>query len=229
MNLLAVLLQFYYSFVALRNMYVEFVLTLIVFLLGYIGFYFRPLWKFLFFINKKMDKFADELLSVDNNVNVNNSSDFDLKKNRIKQFLRTGNTRKAFGKNLLEKDVDGLNKEDVDKYYTLCETYLAKEMSDSLGKTIIGFYAEIVGGKIIGLKEVDGLRCDLEKDPFTNAALRKFTCNLYFSFGEYLAPFTVGAITMKHYLNNGENVAVDYCERKDVEEKIVDIEKNECK
>ena len=40
---------------------------------------------------------------------------------------------------------------------------------------------------------------DLECDSFLNTALQRFTCDLYHSFGAFLAPISVGKITGKHY------------------------------
>ena len=49
---------------------------------------------------------------------------------------------------------------------------------------------------------------DLENDPFLNSALQRFTCELYYRFGSFLAPLSVGLITSRHYSSernkNGE-------------------------
>ena len=48
----------------------------------------------------------------------------------------------------------------------------------------------------------------LENYPFLNSALQRFTCELYYRFGSFLAPLSVGIITSRHYLfdhnKNGE-------------------------
>ena len=51
---------------------------------------------------------------------------------------------------------------------------------------------------------------DLESDPFLNSALQRFTCELYYRFGSFLAPLSTGLITSRHYLsernkNGGDN------------------------
>ena len=50
---------------------------------------------------------------------------------------------------------------------------------------------------------------DLENDPFLNSALQRFTLELYYRFGLFLAPLSVGLITSRHYLSernkNGEH------------------------
>ena len=46
----------------------------------------------------------------------------------------------------------------------------------------------------------DALREDLESDPFLNSALQRFTYELYYRFGSFLAPLSIGLITSRHYL-----------------------------
>ena len=57
----------------------------------------------------------------------------------------------------------------------------------------------------------DALSEDLENDPFLNSALQRFTCELYYRFGSFLAPLSVGIITSRHYLSecnkNGERTS----------------------
>ena len=52
---------------------------------------------------------------------------------------------------------------------------------------------------------------DLENDPFLNSALQRFTCELYYRFGSFLAPLSIGIITSRHYLSehnkNGERTS----------------------
>ena len=59
----------------------------------------------------------------------------------------------------------------------------------------------------------DALSEDLENDPFLNSALQRFTCELYYRFGSFLAPKSVGIITSRHYLSernkNGERTSGD--------------------
>ena len=43
---------------------------------------------------------------------------------------------------------------------------------------------------------------DLECDPFLNTAVQRLTCDLYYRFGAFLAPVSVGIITGEHYTKN---------------------------
>ena len=51
----------------------------------------------------------------------------------------------------------------------------------------------------------DALSEHLENDPFLNSALQRFTCELYYRFGSFLAPLSAGLITNKHYISEHSN------------------------
>ena len=57
----------------------------------------------------------------------------------------------------------------------------------------------------LGITNQDALSEDLENDPFLNSALQRLTCELYYRFGSFLAPLSVGIITGRHYLLSGHN------------------------
>ena len=93
---------------------------------------------------------------------------------------------------------------------TLFNNYEAKlsgQMVKSLGKSIINMYS--VGAcSALGIRNQDVLSEDLENDRFLNSALQRFTCELYYRFGSFLAPLGIGIIMSRHYLSehnkNGE-------------------------
>ena len=64
---------------------------------------------------------------------------------------------------------------------------------------------------VLGITNQDALSEDLENDPFLNSALQRFTCELYYRFGSFLAPLSVGIIMSRHYLcehnKNGEQTS----------------------
>ena len=80
-------------------------------------------------------------------------------------------------------------------------------MVKSLGKSIINMYS-MGACSALGIRNQEALSEDLENDPFLNSALQRFTCELYYRFGSFLAPLSVGIITSRHYLSernkNGE-------------------------
>ena len=58
---------------------------------------------------------------------------------------------------------------------------------------------------VLGISNQDGLSEDLENDPFLNSALKRFTCELYYRFGSFLAPLSIGIIKSRHYLLSEHN------------------------
>ena len=92
----------------------------------------------------------------------------------------------------------------MDKLFSNYKAKLSGQMVKSLGKSIIniismGAYAAL------GISNQDALSEDLENDPFLNSALQRFNCELYYRFGSFLAPFSVGLITSRHYLSEHSN------------------------
>ena len=64
---------------------------------------------------------------------------------------------------------------------------------------------------VLGISNQDALSEDLDNDPFLNSALQRFTCELYYRFGSFLAPLSIGITTSRHYLSernkNGEGTS----------------------
>ena len=77
-------------------------------------------------------------------------------------------------------------------------------MVKSLGKSIINMYS-MGPCSALGITNQDALSEDLENNPFLNSALQRFTCELYYRFGLFLAPLSVGIITSRHYLLSEHN------------------------
>ena len=78
------------------------------------------------------------------------------------------------------------------------ESVLSAQMTTSSGKSVINLYSNIACSAL-GVGNQQDLSNDLEDDPFLNTALQRFTCDLYYHFGAFLAPISVGIITGKHY------------------------------
>ena len=103
------------------------------------------------------------------------------------------------GKAYTEEQVNKLSAEEVDKLFSNYEAKLSGQMVEFLGKSIIRMYS--VGAcAVLGMSNQDALSEDLETDPFLNSALQRFTCELYYRFGSFLAPLSIGIITSRHYL-----------------------------
>ena len=53
---------------------------------------------------------------------------------------------------------------------------------------------------ILGMTNQDAMSEDMESDPFLNSTLHRFTCELYYRSGSFLAPLSIGLITSMNYL-----------------------------
>ena len=92
----------------------------------------------------------------------------------------------------------------MEKLFNNYEAKLSGQMVKSLGKSIINMYS-MGACSALGITNQDALSEDLENDPFLNSALQRFTCELYYRFGSFLAPLSVGIITSRRYLLSEHN------------------------
>ena len=131
----------------------------------------------------------------------------DSKLQKLLECILTGNSKLYLGKVYTEDQLAKLNEEEVEKLFNNYEAKLSGQMVKSLGKSIINMY--LIGAcSALGITNQEALSEDLENDPFLNSALQRFTCELYYRFGSFLTPLSVGIITSRHYLSehnkNGE-------------------------
>ena len=131
----------------------------------------------------------------------------DSKRQNLFECILTRNSKLYLGKVYTEEKIKELNEEEVEKLFNNYEAKLSGQMVKSLGRSIINMYS--VGAcAALGISDQNALSEDLENDPFLNSALQRFTCELYYRFGSFLAPLSVGLITSRHYLSernkNGE-------------------------
>ena len=128
----------------------------------------------------------------------------DTKCQKLLECVLTGNSKLYLGKVYTEEKIKELNEEEVEKLFNNYEAKLSGQMVKSLGRSIINMYS--VGAcSALGITNQDALSEDLENDPFLNSALQRFTCELYYRFGSFLAPLSVGIITSRHYLLSEHN------------------------
>ena len=78
------------------------------------------------------------------------------------------------------------------------ESVLSARMIKPFGESVINLYSN-VASSVLGVGNQQDLSNDLECDPFLNTAMQRFTCDLSFRFGAFLAPVSVGIIAGKHY------------------------------
>ena len=128
----------------------------------------------------------------------------DTKHQKLLECILTGNSKLYLGKVYTEDQLTKLSKEEVEKLFNNYEAKLSGQMVKSLGRSIINMYS--VGAcSVLGITNQAALSEDLENDPFLNSALQRFTCELYYRFGSFLAPLSVGIIISRHYLLSEHN------------------------
>ena len=128
------------------------------------------------------------------------TSQLDTKCQKLLECILTGNSKVYLGKVYTEEQLKKLSEEEVEKLFNNYEAKLSGQMVKSLGKSIINMYS-MGACAALGISDQNALSEDLENDPFLNSALQRFTCELYYRFGSFLAPLSVGLITSRHYLS----------------------------
>ena len=123
----------------------------------------------------------------------------DTKCQKLLKCVLTRNSKLYLGKVYTEEQLKKLSEDEVDKLFNNYEAKLSGQMVKSLGKSIINMYS-MGAWAVLGINNQDALSEDLENDLFLNSALQRFTCELYYRFGSFLAPFSVGIIMSRHYL-----------------------------
>ena len=131
----------------------------------------------------------------------------DTKRQKLLECILTGNSKLYLGKVYTEDQLAKLSEEEVEKLFNNYEAKLSGQMVKSLGHSIINMYS-MGACAALGISNQEALSEDLDNNPFRNSALQRFTCELYYRFGSFLAPLSVGIITSRHYLSecnkNGE-------------------------
>ena len=134
----------------------------------------------------------------------------DTKRQKLLECVLTGNSKLYLGKVYTEEQLTKLSKEEMKKLFNNYEAKLSGQMVKSLDKSIINMYS-MGACSALGMTNQDALSEDLENDPFLNSALQRFTCELCYRFGSFLAPLSVGIIVSRHYLSernkNGEQTS----------------------
>ena len=134
----------------------------------------------------------------------------DTERQKLLECVLTGNSKLYLGKVYTEEKIKELSEEEVEKLFNNYEAKLSGQMVKSLGKSIINMYS-MGACSALGIRNQEALSKDLENDPFLNSALQRFTCELYYRFGSFLVPLSVGINTSRHYLSehnkNGERTS----------------------
>ena len=120
----------------------------------------------------------------------------EVKQQKLIECVLTRNSKQYLRKAYTKEQINKLSAEEVDKLFSNYEAKLLGQIVKSLGKSIIKMYS--VGAyAVLGMTNQDVLSEYLESDPFLSSALQRFTCELFYRFGSFLAPISVGIITSR--------------------------------
>ena len=123
----------------------------------------------------------------------------DTKHQKLLECILTGNSKLYLGKAYTEDQLTKLNDEEVENLFNNYKAKLSGQMVKSLGHSVINMYS-MGACAVLGISNQNALSEDLENDPLLNSALQRATCELYYRFGSFLAPLSIGIITSRHYL-----------------------------
>ena len=133
----------------------------------------------------------------DTKINEEEDNDIIEKRHRLITCVLSGNSKQYLEKEYAEQQINEMDGNNINLLSNRYESVLSAQMTKSLGKSVINLYSN-VACSVLGVGNHQDLSNDLECDPFLNTAMQRFTCDLYYRFGAFLAPVSVGIITGKH-------------------------------
>ena len=133
----------------------------------------------------------------DTKMNEVEENDVRDKRERLVACVLSDNSKTYY----TEQQVNEMDCNNITTLLNRYESVLSAQMTKSLGKSVINLYSNIACS-VLGIGNWQDLSDDLECDPFLNAAMQRFTCDLYYCFGALLASISFSIITGKHYAKN---------------------------
>ena len=134
-------------------------------------------------------------------INEVEENDVRDKRERLVACTLSGNSQQYLGKEYTEQQINEMDRYNINILSKRYESVLSAQMTKSLGKSVINLYPN-VACSVLGIGNQQDLSDDLECATFLKTVMQRFTCNLYYRFGAFLAPASVGIITGKHYAKN---------------------------
>ena len=134
-------------------------------------------------------------------INEMDESDIRDKRERLVACVLSGQSKTYLGKEYTVQQINEMDSYNINTLSNRYESVLSAQITKSLGKSVINLYSNMTCS-VLGIGNQQELSTDLESDPFLNTAMQRFTCDLYYRFGAFLAPVNVVIITGKHYAKN---------------------------
>ena len=115
---------------------------------------------------------------------------------RLVVVAHGGLAEELLGKRITAEKIQSMKPSEIEHLYATYEIRLGASMTKSLGSAAISLYAR-GAATLFPINEKD-LKAALETDPFLNTALRSASCELFHSWGAWIAPLSVALITGRH-------------------------------
>ena len=183
-------------------------LFLLLAMFGSTCYVYYKLKKFFYLISILMDsEILDQLTNLERNVvsevtkpkrghkkktdtKMNEVEENDLrdKRDRLITCILSGSSKQYLGKEYTEQQINEMDSHNINTLSNRYESVLSAQMTKSLGRSVINPYSNIACS-VLGVGNQQHLSNDLECDPFLNTAMQRFTCELYYCFGAFLALF----------------------------------------
>ena len=157
---------------------------------------------------KKMDDLLDGLLANETEVQapaapsvpaVLQPTTVAEQRDKLAIIAAGGQARKYLGKSLSVEEIDKMDDDDVRKIYNRYEARLGVCMTKTLGKAALQLYTTVATMFLpIPPENRQPLLEDLESDLIVDRVLNSTACELYYRYGNLLAPITVALTTAKY-------------------------------
>ena len=110
---------------------------------------------------------------IDTKMNELEDNDVRDKRERLVACVLSGNSKMYLGKEYIEKQINEMDRNDVNTLLNRYKSILSAQMTKSLGKSIINLYSNIACS-VLGVANQQELSTNLECDPFLNTAMQRF-------------------------------------------------------
>ena len=159
---------------------------------------------------KKMDDLLDGLLANETEVQAPAAPSASVpavpqpttvaeQRDRLAIIAAGGQARKYLGKSLSVEEIDKMDDDEVRKIYNRYEARLGVCMTKTLGKAALQLYTTVATMFLpIPPENRQPLMEDLESDLIVDRVLNSTACELYYRYGNLLAPITVALTTAKY-------------------------------
>ena len=119
------------------------------------------------------------------------------KKEKLYSLAASGKTKQYLGVELSWEQIQHLSPEDIEKFYSRFEAHLGSKIVKSLGHTVLSIYTKLVS-RFAPIDSEQDFIYDLTQDPVLTKSLESLGCDLYYKYGNLLAPLIAGLITFNH-------------------------------